>query len=35
MAKALHTIIMQAMKRALGKVHVFILSCDEVILVDN
>jgi hypothetical protein len=35
MAKAFHTIVMQAMKLALGKVHVFTLSCDEVILVDN
>jgi hypothetical protein len=35
MAKAFHTIFMQAMKLVLGKVNVFTLSCDEVILIDN
>jgi hypothetical protein len=35
MAKAFHTIFMQAMKFVLGKVNVFTLSCDEVILIDN
>jgi hypothetical protein len=35
MVKAFHTIVMQAMKLALGKVNLFTLSCDDVILVDN
>jgi hypothetical protein len=35
MAKAFHTIFMQAMKLVLGKVNVFTLSCDEVTSIDN
>jgi hypothetical protein len=35
MAKALHSIIMQATKLALNNSNVFALSCDEITLVDN
>jgi hypothetical protein len=35
MAKALHSIIMQATMFALDKANVFTLSCDEVTLIHN
>jgi hypothetical protein len=35
MAKALHSIIMQATTFALDKANVFTLSCDEITLINN